>query len=84
MADLEHQVLGGLEDFVASDQAGDPQIVADAISDLIETPAGQRPLRSVVDQMGDGVRQINEVGTRVQREALEAAGIQHLLDIPTG
>lgn len=83
MADLEHQVLGGLEDFVASDQAGDPQVVADAISDLIETPAGQRPLRSVVDQMGDGVRQINEVGTRVQRETLEGAGIQHLLGIPT-
>ncbi len=84
MADLERQVLGGLEDFAASDQAGDPQVVADTISDLIETPAGQRPLRSVVDQMGDGVRQINEVGARVQREALEGAGIRHLLEIPAG
>ncbi len=84
MADLVHQVLGDLEDFVASDQAADPQVVADAISDLIEAPAGQRPLRSVVDEMGDGVRQINEVGARVQREALEGAGIQHLLGTPTG
>ncbi len=84
LADLEQQVIGGLEAFVASDQAGNPQIVADAIVGLIETPAGRRPLRTVVDQMGDGVRQINEVGARVQREALEGAGIQHLLDIPSG
>ncbi len=84
MADLVHQVLGGLEDFVAGEQAGDPQVVADTISDLIEAPAGRRPLRSVVDQMGDGVRQINEVSARVQREALEGAGIPHLLNLPTG
>ena len=82
MAELEQQVLGGLEAFVASDQAGNPQVVADAIVELIEAPAGGRPLRTVVDQMGDGIRQINEVAARIQREALEGAGLQHVLGVP--
>ncbi len=83
MAELEQQVLGGLEAFVASDQAGNPQVVADAIVELIEAPAGGRPLRTVVDQMGDGIRQINELGARIQREALEGAGLQHVLGVPS-
>ncbi len=37
-----------------------------------------------LDAVVNGVRQINEVGARVQREALEGAGIQHLLGTPTG
>ena len=34
--------------------AQDPQNVADAIADLIQTPAGQRAFRTVVDNMGMG------------------------------
>ncbi len=81
LAELEAQVLGGLEAFVASDEAPDPQDVADTIVGLIETPAGRRPLRTVVDRMGDGVRRINETAARVQRETFEGAGLLHLLEV---
>ncbi len=66
---------------MASDEAPDPQDVADTIVGLIETPAGRRPLRTVVDRMGDGVRRINETAARVQRETLEGAGLRHLLEV---
>jgi NAD(P)-dependent dehydrogenase (short-subunit alcohol dehydrogenase family) len=82
LAALEAQVLGGLEAFVNSEDASDPQEVADAIVGLIETPAGRRPLRTVVDSMGDGIRQINETATRVQRDALKGAGLERLLGLP--
>ncbi len=66
---------------MASDEAPDPRDVADTIVGLVETPAGRRPLRTVVDQMGDGVRRINETAARVQRETLEGAGLPHLLEV---
>ena len=82
LAALEAQVLGGLEAFVNSENASDPREVADAIVGLIETPAGRRPLRTVVDSMGDGIRQFNETATRVQRDALKGAGLERLLGLP--
>ncbi len=82
LAALEAQVLGGLEAFVTSEDAPDPRVVADAIVGLIETPAGHRPLRTVVGAMGDGIREINETATRVQEDALKGAGLERLLGIP--
>jgi hypothetical protein len=34
--------------------AQDPQIVADAVAELVDIPPGQRPFRTVVDEMGMG------------------------------
>ena len=79
---LEAQVLGGLEAFVTSEDAPDPREVADAIVGLIETPAGSRPLRTVVGAMGDGIREINETATRVQEDTLKGAGLERLLGLP--
>jgi NAD(P)-dependent dehydrogenase (short-subunit alcohol dehydrogenase family) len=82
LAALEEEVLGGLEAFVASGDASDPHDVADAIVDLIEAPPGRRPLRTVVDRLGDGIREINETASRVQRASLKGAGLESLLGIP--
>jgi NAD(P)-dependent dehydrogenase (short-subunit alcohol dehydrogenase family) len=82
LAALEAQVLGGLKAFVTSGDAPDPREVADAIVGLIETPAGRRPLRTVVGTMGDGIREINETATRVQEDALKGAGLERLLGLP--
>ena len=46
--------LAGFEQALAANPAQDPQNVADAIADLIDTPAGQRQFRTVVDKMGMG------------------------------
>jgi NAD(P)-dependent dehydrogenase (short-subunit alcohol dehydrogenase family) len=82
LAALEAQVLGGLEAFVTSGDAPDPRKVVDAIVGLIETPAGRRPLRTVVGATGDGIREINETTTRVQEDALKSAGLERLLGLP--
>ncbi len=55
------QAMGeGLGQLFASPQAPKPQDVADAILALVGTPFGQRPLRTVVDNLsGDPVRSQN-------------------------
>ena len=51
----------GLGQLFASPSAPNPQDVADAVKKLVETPAGQRPLRVVVDKLtGDPLRALNE------------------------
>jgi NAD(P)-dependent dehydrogenase (short-subunit alcohol dehydrogenase family) len=61
--------------------APDPQEVADAIAYLIETPAGERPLRTVVATPGQraAVLRINEATTTVESsQAAQALGLAHV------
>lgn len=48
------QAFDSFEGALAGNPAQDPQNVADAIADLISIPAGERPVRTVVDNMGMG------------------------------
>ena len=54
---------------------GNPQEIADAVLQIIETPAGQRQLRYRVGPGGPGVQRINAVTDEVQAQMLEAFGI---------
>jgi len=57
-----------------------PQHVADAISKLINTPQGERPLRTVVDKMMNGSAEIlNETAGKVQEGVLGGLGLGDLL-----
>ena len=65
--------------FVGPD-APQPQEVADAIVDLVETPAGRRPSRVVVDRLtGQGPTALNEAHANVQRAVLEGMGMGALV-----
>ena len=68
----------GLKEYVASDAAPDPQDVATVIADLIES-SGSRPLRTVVDPLGEGIRRINETAATVQHQVMESAGLGKLI-----
>ena len=48
------QAFENFEGALANSPAQNPQNVADAIANLINTPAGSRPARTVVDKMGMG------------------------------
>lgn len=48
------QAFENFEGALAGNPAQNPQNVADAIANLISTPAGTRPMRTVVDNMGMG------------------------------
>ena len=54
---------------------GNPQEIADAILQIIETPPGQRQRRYRVGPGGPGVQRINAVTDEVQAQMLEAFGI---------
>jgi len=55
-----------------------PQEIADAVLQIIETPAGQRHLRYRVGPGGPGVQRINALTDEVQVQLLEAFGIAAL------
>jgi len=64
-----------LSEVLSSPAAPDPQEIADAVKDLIATPAGVRPLRTVVGTMGtEGVNALNEVTAKIQRQFLDSLG----------
>ncbi len=67
---IPQQMWDGFAQHLQSEQGPNPQDVADAIVRLIEMPAGQRPLRTVVDPMtgGEGPKVINATSDKVQEQ----------------
>jgi len=76
------QVPEQLQAKIASSQAN-PQEIADAVLQIIETPAGQRQLRYRVGPGGPGVQRINALTDEIQAQLLEAFGITALTKFKT-
>jgi NAD(P)-dependent dehydrogenase (short-subunit alcohol dehydrogenase family) len=55
--------------------AGNPQEVADAVSRIVETPAGERKLRYRISPADLGVDEINDLCEQVQARLFEGFGI---------
>jgi NAD(P)-dependent dehydrogenase (short-subunit alcohol dehydrogenase family) len=69
-------------DTFSGPSAPNPQLVADAVLLLIETPVGQRPLRTVVDPMlGQATETVNRAASRIQARSFAAIGMTDLLQI---
>jgi NAD(P)-dependent dehydrogenase (short-subunit alcohol dehydrogenase family) len=77
-ADAAGALLAGIEQTLTGDDARDPQQVADAIVALVETPLGERPLRTVVGEVS-AVRAINEAAEPHARTMLESLGLARVL-----
>lgn len=81
----EYVVLARMREELESSRpaAGDPREVADAIADLVELPAGSRPLRTTVGwgaQRADG---LNAAAEELQRTVLGAIGmLEHVTLAP--
>ncbi len=79
-ANLMQQLFAMMGPMLEGPNAPSPQLVADAIAKLVETPVGQRPLRTVVDPLtGAGTEAINGTSSQVQAGAFEGMGMKHLL-----
>ncbi len=62
--------------------APDPQLVADAVADLIDLPAGRRPLRTTVGPPpAPQAARINEVAAEVQEETLQHMGLGDMIRV---
>jgi len=60
-----------------------PQEIADAVLQIIETPAGQRQLRYRIGPGGPGVQRINTLTDEVQAQLINAFGITDLVKFRT-
>lgn len=84
--DLAHgpkQLFTNFEQALANNPAQNPQDVANAIVNLIETPAGERPLRTTVDKMGmgDAIVGYNEHLEQVTTGIYSAFGMEGMLKL---
>ena len=58
-----------------------PQEVVDIVAKLIETPLGQRPLRTVVGQSGpEFAQRVNETAEQAQTDLMAMLGLTHLME----
>ncbi len=71
VAQIPVNMLSSFDQFLSSDDAPDAREVAGAVRDLIATPKGERPLRTVVG-IDYGVRALNEAVAPTQQGLLEA------------
>ncbi len=76
------QVPEQLQAKIASSRAN-PQEIADAVLQIIETPPGQRQIRYRVGPGGPGVQRINALTDEIQGQLLEAFGITALTKFKT-
>jgi NAD(P)-dependent dehydrogenase (short-subunit alcohol dehydrogenase family) len=60
---------------ILTSSAGNPQEVADAVLDIVQTPVGQRKLRYRLSPSNLGVDEINALSEKVQAQLLEAFGL---------
>jgi NAD(P)-dependent dehydrogenase (short-subunit alcohol dehydrogenase family) len=79
--DSPSAVWEGIRNMVRSDLAPDAKVIAESVMQLIEMPAGTRPLRLVVDPlMGGGAAEaVNAASSQVQSQVLQALGLANLL-----
>lgn len=77
------QLATNFGEALASNTAQNPQNVADAIVELIETPVGQRQFRTTVDKMGmsDPVKGYNEQHEQITTGIYNAFGMGNMLQL---
>lgn len=77
LRDTPEKMWSGVGQMLQSDEAPDPRLVAEAVLNLVETPAGKRPLRTVVDPMmgGEAPSAINQLTDDIQKQLLTSLGI---------
>lgn len=83
MIHAPQHALENFEGALAGNPAQNPQNVADAIANLINTPAGKRPMRTVVDNMGMGahIEPYNNQLSQIHEGLYNAFGMGEMLKL---
>jgi NAD(P)-dependent dehydrogenase (short-subunit alcohol dehydrogenase family) len=76
-AGVADTALKGLASLEPAD--ADPEEVANAIVNVVDTPFGKRPFRVHIDPSQDGAEIVNGVADRVRRELFRNIGLEGLL-----
>lgn len=74
LAGMAEKMFSDLEKTFSGPDAPSPQMIADAVKKIIETPAGQRPLRTVVDALGGGglIEDLNNYTQNMQKQIMQS------------
>lgn len=83
LAELPDKMWGHFAEQLTAEDAPDPQQVADVILELVQIPAGQRPLRTVVDPMagGQAPEGVNRITDQLQAQMFEQMQMQDMLSV---
>ena len=83
MANFPEEFFKGFEANLATHEAQSPQLVADAVSKLVTTPAGERPFRTTVDTIGmsAAIEPLNEASTTITKNLFTAFGLTDFLTL---
>ncbi|MEM6380695.1 MAG: SDR family oxidoreductase [Bacteroidota bacterium] len=83
MVEAPKQLFDNFEGALAQNPAQNPQNVADAIVNLVNTPAGERAVRTVVDKMGmgDHITPYNNALDQIHEGVFTAFGMQDMLKL---
>lgn len=82
-AEVPDQLWNGVMANLQSEQAPDPQLLVSAVIQLIQTPIGKRPLRTVVDPMMGGAAPtaVNQTTDPIQHQLLQALGLGERISV---
>jgi NAD(P)-dependent dehydrogenase (short-subunit alcohol dehydrogenase family) len=78
---IQEQMTAGLQEMLSGPDAPNPQDVADAVANLVKTPAGERPLRTLVGQDASAATYLNQVAEQTQSGMLEQMGMSDLMQV---
>jgi len=83
MAGAPKQMFDSFEGALASNPEQNPQMVADAVLNLINTPDGKRPARTIVDKMGmgDHLGPYNQQLDQIHQGIMSAFGMEGMLKL---
>jgi len=83
LKDGPQHLFDSFEGALANNEAQNPQLVADAIVNLVETPDGERPLRTVVDKMGmgDALKPYNDTIDQITEGIFTNFGMEGMLKL---
>jgi NAD(P)-dependent dehydrogenase (short-subunit alcohol dehydrogenase family) len=86
MAQAPDTALANFEQALAANKQQDPHNVANAIAAVIDTPAGQRPFRTIVDKLGMGepVEAYNNQLHQITAGIYNAFGMDSMLELKAG
>ncbi|MBV8552486.1 MAG: SDR family oxidoreductase [Acidobacteriaceae bacterium] len=78
-ADLSSRLNHAIEKVLSDTAATDPAEVVSAMVRLIELPAGQRPLRTIIGAAVQGITPYNELAEKYREGLARAFGLEELL-----
>jgi NAD(P)-dependent dehydrogenase (short-subunit alcohol dehydrogenase family) len=79
LAPIEEQISARVQETLSGSDAPNSQDVADVVARLIATPAGQRPLRTLVGQDVQLATQLNQAAEQTQASWMEQWGMASLM-----